>query len=385
MQRQRGTGGGGGRSLGAWVWGWALLGGAVWAGAGMEGKEVKLETAAGEVRYDLAGGGMVSFRIGAEGLNPLTWDAREPGPGVPAVEAEARPRGHFLCLDRWGPATKAEAANGLKGHGEAAWVDWELLEGPAAAAGGGVQVRMAADLPLARLRVEREVMLHGTAAWVTVVERVTNRNPLGRIFNLVQHPTIGPPFLDEGVRVDASGGRGFMQETRGPDPEVVEVRWPEGRKLDGTRVDVRSLTTEGAPGVVSYLVEGETGWITAANPARGLLLGYVWSARDYPWIHMWRRAVDGKPFARGLEFGTTGLHRPWPDLLRKGTIFGQPLVGFLDAGESREFAYQAFLVPIPGDFAGVAAVTPGEGELRIREVEPGGREWVVPAGPAPGK
>ena len=31
----------------------------------------------------------------------------------------------------------------------------------------------------------------------TVEEDITNTNPLGRVWNLVQHPTLGPPFLDE--------------------------------------------------------------------------------------------------------------------------------------------------------------------------------------------
>jgi hypothetical protein len=61
--------------------------------------------------------------------------------------------------------------------------------------------------------------------------------------------------------------------------------------------------------------------------------------------------------ARGLEFGTTGLHQPFPVLVKKGRIFGQPLLDFLDAGESHTRSYIGFLSKIPAGYAGVASVT----------------------------
>ena len=77
-----------------------------------------------------------------------------------------------------------------------------------------------------------------------VAEAVTNTRHLGRVYNIVQHPTIGPPFLDESTRVDANGTRGFMQETPMPTPEDPEVRWPSALKKDGTEVDIRHLTDD---------------------------------------------------------------------------------------------------------------------------------------------
>ena len=47
--------------------------------------------------------------------------------------------------------------------------------------------------------------------------------------------------------------------------------------------------------------------MTACNPGKGLLIGYIWDVADYPWIRHWRHIEDGKPLARGLEFGTTPL------------------------------------------------------------------------------
>src|SRR5688500_373034 len=41
-----------------------------------------------------------------------------------------------------------------------------------------------------------------------VREEITNDHAIGRIFNIVQHPTIAPPFLDEDTIVSCNGRRG---------------------------------------------------------------------------------------------------------------------------------------------------------------------------------
>ena len=71
---------------------------------------------------------------------------------------------------------------------------------------------------------------------------MSNRNKLGRIYNMVQHATIGPPFLDETTVVDSNAQRGFMQSNPMPNPEQPETLWPEARK-EGQPVDLRHLTS----------------------------------------------------------------------------------------------------------------------------------------------
>ncbi len=60
--------------------------------------------------------------------------------------------------------------------------------------------------------------------------------------------------------------------------------------------------------------------------------------------------------ARGLEFGSTGLHQPFPTLVKKGKIMGRPLYEYIDAGETITKRYTAFLVGIPADFSGIDSV-----------------------------
>ena len=271
------------------------------------------------VSFDLRGGSLVDFHLTGSGVNPFTW--------VQTVEPKVEPlRGHFVCLDRWGAPSEAEVARGVPYHGEAPRVQWKAT---------GART-MAAELPIANFGIEREVSL--TGATLIVRERVTNRNPTGRVYNMVQHPTIAPPFLDEQTFVDANAGLGFAQSTPNQEPQP----FPKAHTSD-----LRHLTLDPLPNVVSYIIEGPTGWVTAASPTSGLVLGYLWKTSEYPWLNLWRDVADGRPIARGLEFGSTGLHQPYPELIRRGRMLDRPLFSYLDAGESVERSYTLFLSRLP--------------------------------------
>ena len=297
----------------------------------------KLSNEHASVAVDLLGGSIVDFRLAGSSVNPLIW-ANDPKPG------EAKPMSHFVCLDRWGQPSEAELANGMPFHGEVTRVEWKREATDS----------MSARLPMAGLHVKRTMrMLDGPA--FLVEETVTNENELGRTYNMVQHPTIGPPFLDANTLVDSNARQGFMQSSPLPNPEVPAIVWPMALE-DAQPVDLRRLTDDPLPNVCSFVVDDELGWVTAYSPTSGLILGYVWRTAEYPWLNIWRHVADGKPLARGLEFGTTGLHQPFPTLVKKGSIFERPLLDYLDAAESKTRTYVAFLVKAPRDFAGVGDV-----------------------------
>jgi hypothetical protein len=329
--------------------------------------KLKINGKAAQLVVDLGGGSIADFHLDKNGLNPLQWDSWDFS-DTPDADPPLEPRsmGHFLCLDRWGPATEAELEQGMGWHGEASRAWWNVRQAPTVK-GGDIEAKMAAALPLAGLEVLRTIRMNNDEDIFTVTESVTNTRHIGRIYNIVQHPTIGPPFLDESTVVDANGTRGFMQETPAPNFETPEVRWPNALQKDGTEVNLRHLTDDASPGVVSYIVEEEFGWVTAINASKGLLIGYIWPREDYPWFEAWRHVADGKPFARGLEFGTTGLHQPGPVLVEKGKIFDEQLFRFIDAGETQDFSYANFLMKIPKDFNGVDSIRYGMGQLLVKE------------------
>ncbi|HEV8541230.1 MAG TPA: hypothetical protein VGR78_02450 [Verrucomicrobiae bacterium] len=328
--------------------------------AGSARDAIVLDSQLARLSVDLAGGAIGEFRVKDRDVNPLSWNVPRPGDTSP------QGFGHFLCLDRWGPPSDAEGRRGMPYHGEASHVMWNIEE-EATKNGDGIEAVLKARLPMAGLSVRRTVRLSAENVVFSVREEVTNENPLGRVFNMVQHATIAPPFLDETTIVDCNGRKGFAQGGNLPTPEEPSSEWPRVLKKDGASVDLRHLTNDPNPNVVSFAIDDDYGWVTAATPAKGLLIGYLWKASDYPWVSLWRDVHDGKPAARGLEFGTTGLHQPFPILLKKGGIWDRPLFEYLDGGETRIKGYIGFLVPVPADFRGVKSLK-REGEV-IKLVE----------------
>ena len=183
---------------------------------------------------DVLGGSFVDFRLAGNDVNPLVW--ANDGP----VD-QPRSMSHFLCLDRWGLPSEAEKANGMPGHGEASKVAWKTLSEPARK-GRFIEARQSATLPMAGIRVERTVRLSASGAAFHVDETVTNENKLGRIYNMVQHPTIGPPFLGTDTVVDSNARQGFMQSSPMPNPEHPTVVWPQALKARSQWTCVGSTT-----------------------------------------------------------------------------------------------------------------------------------------------
>ena len=332
--------------------------GIVWA---QDRPEVSLQGDVASITMDLAGGSISSFRFSDGGMNPFTWNSPEPG------TVDPQPMGHFICFDRWGQPSSGERASGMPFHGEASRILWRQV-GNTSVRGGIHEAVVECDLPMGGLTMTRTMRLHEGSSVVTVSERVKNVRPLGRMYNLVQHPSIAPPFLDESVRVDCNAWKGFMQESPMPVPEEPPLYWP-GSPYRGQIADLRYLTGDPRPTVVSFIFrEGvQYGWVTAYNPGEGLLVGYIWETDDYPWLNLWRNTQDGKPSARGLEFGTTGLHQPFPVLAEKGNIFNTPLFAYIDAGEEQVRSYDMFLAHVPEDLQGVGDVRYTDTGLVITE------------------
>ncbi len=311
------------------------------------------------VVVDLLGGSIADFHLQDQGVNPLSWGREEAGAGPQSM-------GHFLCLDRWASVSEAEAENGMPAHGEASAVPWRVVRGPEER-DGFIEAEMAATLPLAGFAVRRWLRLAKDRALLSVREEVQNTGALGRLYNMVQHPTIGPPFLDETTVVDSNARKGYMVYSPMPNPEEPAVFWPQAHKLaSGDEVDMRYLGGDDDPTNAGYSFDDSYGWVAASTASQGLLIGYIWKTAEYPWLNIWRNSDAGKPAARGLEFGTTSLPLPPAALAAKGKIFGIPLFEFLDAGQTIAKGYAAFLFEIPSDYAGTEQVALIDDRLVVR-------------------
>ena len=321
--------------------------------------------------FDCGGGALADFHFKNQRLNPLAWRLPEPG------DVKPRMMGHFICFDRLGGSTKNEKSNGMPNHGEASKIMWH--ESASDTMGPDeLVVRMLCELPLAGMRVDRKAELSERGSVMFVDEYFTNINPLGRLCNIVQHPSIGGDFLDDTVLVDSNAWKGFANGNPKPMYEEPVIYWPYLVK-DDRLTDLRMLVDGDQNGVENFVCKKDvkTGWMTACNAEKGLLIGYVWDIADYPWIRHWRHIEDGKPLARGLEFGTTPLPFPFGDILKKGSIFETPVIVFLDANESIKKSYTVFLLSIPSDFLGVESVAISEDKIIVAERKTS-RAFIIP-------
>ncbi len=341
--------------------------GAVHAQGTLAGRQqVVLAGKAATLAVDVAGGSIVDFHLSG-GMNPLTWNYPE------KPDLKPRMMGHFVCYDRWGQPSQAELANGMPFHGEAATVAWTIDRQPSTEM-GAISAVVSCRLPIAGMGLTRTLTMHENSSVVHVTDVAKNLNALGRVYNILQHATIAPPFLDETTLVDANVHDGLMQEAPFDGPVIY---WPQ-IAYRGKLVDFRHLTDDPNPNVVSYVfADGEEwGWTTACTPGRGLLVGYLWNLEDYPWLSFWQHVADGKPAARGLEFGTTGLHRPFADILAQNELHGTRLFEYMDAGGTTTKSFYMFLAKVPADYAGTGTVRLEGGNIVIAEGE-GGKDRTI--------
>ena len=331
-------------------------------------EKILLRTPSSSMTISLSGGCIAGFQLNdSNPVNPLSWTSMPLAGGETDQEQRVRV-GHFMCLDRWGAPSDAEARHGMPFHGEASLVSWTLERQPQET-DSGATATMFCELPMAGLRVHRQIVLDANVAVARIVETISNTRPLGRIYNLVQHPTIAPPFLDENTVIDCNAGQGIHVNAPWPNVESTSFTWPMARDNAGSTDDLRHLVGPPDPNVASFVFPAsvEFGWTTASSPTQKLLLGYLWKVEDYPWFNAWRHWGDGKPAARGLEFGTTGLHRPFRELVSNNLVFDKPVFEWIDAGETIKKSYLAFLAKIPANYQGVTDVRYDGKTLRLIE------------------
>jgi len=297
---------------------------------------------------NLNGGSYFDFHLKELPVNPINFRGTNPGDEIYM--------GHFLCFDRWGPPSFAEKANGLRHHGEVNTQSWKLLNAPQIIDGRSTSSMMCA-LPMAGLQLTRKIELSADEPVFYITEEIKNLNKNGRIFNIVQHVSLAPPFLDNSTLFDNNTVQGFEDREDGSlNQEDIVLKWPQADH-NGQKVNLRQFEGDW-PRVSSFVYDqnDKYGWVTACNPGENLMLGYIWKTEEYPWINFWRSMENGIPMAFGMEFGTTGLHEPLPVVAKKGKVFGQNIYAYIDANELITKSFTAFLAKIPKDYKGVEKI-----------------------------
>jgi len=297
------------------------------------------------------GGHIAEIHDTRTGINPLwtpPWRSIEPSLFDRVKHAEfgsgsdakllAGIMGHNLCLDIFGGPSDEEATAGVTPHGDGSVARYEI---DAAAD----SLTMRARLPLAQIRVERRITLHGRA--VRIQEQLENLCGFDRPIGWTEHVTLGPPFLQRGVtQFRASATRSKVFEGRfGADDYLqpaAEFTWPSAPRQDGGVADLRRYAD--APRSSAYTAHRmdparETAFFVAFVPSSRLAFGYLWKTSDFPWMGIWEENCSrtGPPWnsatlTRGMEFGVSPFPESRREMVARRSLFDTPAFRWLPAG-----------------------------------------------------
>jgi hypothetical protein len=294
------------------------------------------------------------------GVNPLwipPWPSIEPSSFLKSKNPEygADPEnkllsgimGHNLCLDIFGGPSPDEFASGIGVHGEASVVPYEIREENAA-------LELRANLPIARIRFERRIELHGSN--VRFLEKVESLAAFDRPIGWTQHVTLGPPFLERGTtQFRASGSRSKVIEGDSGAGAYLqpgaEFDWPAAPLKSGGTVDLRVFNSSSMSAAYTAQLMSpahEHAFFTAFSPSLKVAVGYVWKQAEFPWLGIWEENCsreippwNGKTLTRGMEFGVSPFPESRRQMVERGKLFGVPGYRWLPAKGRLEAEYWA--------------------------------------------
>jgi hypothetical protein len=327
----------------------------------------------------LGGGGHIAeFCFAGNAARPRTnvmwespWEGAAPGTAkARRLAAKYGPKGvgeflasytgHALCLDYFGMPSTEEVQRGMPLHGEAASANWRAIQraSPRAAASAAWRV----ELRSAELVFEREIELRQSESVAVFRESVTNRRKADHYFHWVQHAAFGVPLLDrECSQVFISGTRAKTWPLGYEGKSLVaadrEFQWPHAPRENGGEADLSIPFQEPETGfVASVLVDAERDiqFVTALNWRLGLLVGYVFHGKDFPWVAVWEENCargyapwNGKTRVRGMEFGSTPMPIGKDATFLQGKLFDTSCWKRIPAKGTELAVYAAFLSEVP--------------------------------------
>jgi len=313
-------------------------------------RAASLENAAMHVTVLEGGGHIAAVTDKASNVSPLwvpPWPSIEPDAFGPehhdryGAGADGRLlagiMGHNLCLDIFGGPSADEEAAGLTAHGEGSVAAYVIDE-----CDGGLMMR--ADLPLARMRMERRITLADDV--VHVREVAENLAGTDRPIGWTQHVTLGPPFLERGItefRASATRSQVF-DGTFGADDYLASgatFDWPDAPLAAGGHTSLARLTAAGSSSAYTAHLMDPTrpdAYFVAYSPRHRLAFGYAWRTSDFPWMGIWEEnrsrtqsPWNGETLTRGMEFGVSPFPESRREMVERRQMFGVPTYRWLPA------------------------------------------------------
>jgi len=286
--------------------------------------------------------------------------------------------GHSISFDYFGPPSPEEIAAGHSTHGEAPVVDWRRQAIPE---GSIPRLAYVANLPQAQMRLRRAIALDRDYPVVYCEETAFNLGTFDRPISWNHHVTFGPPFLESGVTLfDMPATRSKVcpatfskQMSIEPD---AEFQWPNAPTKKGGLLNLRTTEAGKFGHYTAHLLDPalQTAFIAVCNPRLRLLVLYLFSRNEFPWVGNWEESCSrkhvpwsGREFCRGFEFSTTPFPIPRRETVTQGKLFDEATYTWLSAKGNASRRYMIVLLDVPETFKGVAAVDLKSGSVRVTE------------------
>jgi hypothetical protein len=283
--------------------------------------------------------------------------------------------GHFVCVDGFGPVSAEEKEAGLSGHGEAHTLAWDTKS--TGKDGATSVLTQTVKLPILQEIFTRTLRMVDGENVVYVESELESLLGFDRPANWGEHATIGSPFLEAAVTVvDMPAKRAQTRRDTFALPGRLargeDFTWPMAPLADGGKVDVRaSPPTGNTIDHTTCLMDPSRKlvYVTALNPSKRLILGYVFRREDYPWVQSWENYPADRRMARGLEFATQPYDVPRRQTVETHTMFDTPTYRWLPAKSKIESRYLLFYARAPEGFRRVDDVRLEGGKLVIEDQE----------------
>jgi len=312
-----------------------------------------------------------------EKLSPL-WNpirmAREAG----EKNISGLSKGHFVCVDGFGPVSKEEQDAGLPEHGEGRQAPFDVKF--YAKKGGVITLTLATKLSLTQELFVRTVRLADGENVIYVESELESLLAFDRPVFWAEHATIGSPFLEPGVTVvDMSARRAKTRPYAESDVEVGlphrlppdrEFTWPEAPGLYTRKIDLRAAPLEPNSGDHTTCLmdpSRELVFVTALHPGKRLLLGYLFKPQEYSWTQNWEYYPPNKRLVRGLEFSTQPFDAPRREVVQLNSLFEALVYRWLPARTKIASHFLMFYTHTPEGFHKVDDVRLENGKITIED------------------
>jgi hypothetical protein len=285
--------------------------------------------------------------------------------------------GHFVCVDGFGPVSPEERKAGLSDHGEAHVTPWQVAS--SGKQGVATALKFTVTLPVTQEIFTRTFTLVDGESVVYVDSELESLLGFDRPVNWAEHATIAAPFLEpEKNFVDLSSARsktrayaGGADAARHRLASFQDFTWPMApAKGGGPAIDLRGVPA--SPDSVDHTAtlydpSQRLAFVTAVNPARQYLLGYILRSAEYPWIQLWMSYNANGWLERGLEFATQPFDVPRRETVTTGTMFDTPLFRWLPAKSKITTRFAMFYAKTPAGMSKIDDVRLEGGKIIVED------------------